>query len=251
MIEKIKNFLLDILFPASCLSCGKYGSWICPECFSRIKILFDQVCPYCEKITTDSGQICPQCRKKFLNENRSADLDGLLVSARYHENNLARLVHFYKYNFLKDLSVPLSRLIMKVITKNNFPLPDAILPVPLYPRRLRWRGFNQSELLADYLGKNLAPGFSIPILSDLIIRKKYTAPQMKIKDYKKRRQNIAEAFAINRNCAEPDKIILNKKILLIDDICTTGSTILECAEVLKKAGAREVFGAVIARQEIK
>jgi len=133
--------------------------------------------------------------------------------------------------------------------KNNLPLPDLILPIPLHPRRLRWRGFNQSELLADHIAQNLTPGFPLPVLSDFIIRTRYTKPQMKIKDYKERQKNIKGIFSLNtRNSLNPK--LLDKTILLVDDIATTGATLFECGKMLKQNGAKEVFGTVIARQVI-
>ncbi len=247
--EKIKKFVLDALFPISCLVCGRKDIWICDKCLEKIEILPFQVCPYCEEIVTPLGGICPPCRATFLKNNQIIPLDNLIVSARYKENQLSRLVHLFKYNFVRDLSAPLAKIIIKASLKNNLALPDIIFPVPLHPRRCRWRGFNQAELLADYISQNLTPGFSIPVVSDLLIRRKYTRPQMKIKNYQQRKSNTRNAFAIGKN--KKSEIIRGKKILLLDDICTTGSTLIECARILKQNGAQKVTGAVIARQEIK
>ena len=115
---------------------------------------------------------------------------------------------------------------------------DYILAVPLHKKRLRWRGFNQAE----YLAKRVADHFGLIFRDDIIIRQKYTPPQVKIRDYKERAKNIKGAF----KCLSP-RSIKNKKIILIDDVCTTLSTLGECAKVLKKAGAKEVWGLVLAR----
>jgi ComF family protein len=127
-------------------------------------------------------------------------------------------------------------------------IPDLIIPVPLHPKRLRWRGFNQAELLAKYLGENMTPGFSLPVLSDVLIRQKNTTTQMKIKNYSERQKNMEGAFGINK---ENNNLIRSKNILLVDDVATTGSTLFECARILKKSGAASVFGIVVARQEFK
>lgn len=251
MFDEIKKFALDTLFPISCLSCGQDGAWLCEECFEKISLLPFQVCPRCEKLITEKGQLCSFCKKT------DPTLSALVAAAKYKDrsegkSNLSNFIHIFKYNFVEDLSVPLGRLLVKIILKNNLPLPDLIVPVPLHKRRLRWRGFNQSELLANYVGQNLTPGFPIPVFPDLIRRKKYTAPQMKIGKYAERRKNIQEMFEINKkfyNREYPGDFLRNKKILLIDDICTTGATIFECAKVLKQNGAKKVFAAVIARQE--
>ena len=280
---KTKVFLLDTLFPKHCVSCQAEGVFLCEKCLSMIQLLEFQVCPKCEKLMTENGKLCQSCK------NDRPPLDALVVAAKYKNNNVSKIIHLFKYNFVEDLHIPLGQLLIKSILKNNLPLPDLIIPIPLHKRRLRWRGFNQSELLADYVSENLTPGFKIPVISDLIIRHKYTPPQMKIGKYAERRKNIADAFEINKKfntqrhfvsfwtrsvqkeChpeldsgsnakpAEiPDQVrndnmtllLQNKKILLIDDIATTGATLFECAKVLKQNGAKKVFAAVIARQEL-
>lgn len=238
IVKSTKTFILDTLFPISCISCGYPDVWLCETCFSKIELLPFQVCPQCEKLITEKGQLCDHCKK-----DRST-LDSLLAATKYNENNLAKMVHLYKYNFVEDLHVPFARLLVKIILKNNLPLPDLIIPVPLHKRRLRWRGFNQSALLADFVSQNLTPGFSIPVAPDLIKRQKYTPPQMQIGKYSERRKNVQGAFIFDSK-----QDIQNKKILLIDDIATTGATLFECAKVLKANGAKKVFATVIARQE--
>jgi len=217
-----------------------------------VEILSFQLCPKCENEITDFGRTCRRCQS-------FSALDGLIVTSKYTENNLDRLVHLYKYRFVEDLHVPLGRLLTRVILQARLPIPDIIIPVPLHARRLRWRGFNQSQLLAEYLGQNLTPGFEIPIFSRLLVRRRYTPPQMKIKKYSDRLTNLQNAFEINlsKNSLLNEKLatssqdLQNKTILLVDDIATTGATLFECAKVLKKNGAKKVFGTVIARQEIK
>ena len=244
--------------------CGQNADWLCSECFNRIKSLPTQLCPYCEKNITDSGSICPYCREKFLSKNAPIPLDNLVVAASYRENAISHLVHMYKYNFVRGLSVPLGQIITEAILKNNLPLPDLIIPVPLHPRRERWRGFNQSELLADHVSQNLTPGMAIPVANNLILRARYTKPQMKIKNYQERQKNIKDIFKINPSRDNGGstssgrfgrerlnlQTVGNKTILLVDDIATTGSTLFECGKILKKNGAKKVMGAVIARQEV-
>lgn len=242
IVKKTKGFILDTLFPIHCISCDQEGFFICETCFSKIELLDFQVCPQCEKLITEKGAPCEFCKKN------QPPLNNLVAATKYTANNLSRLVHLYKYSFATDLRVPLGKLLARIILKNNLPLPDLIVPVPLHRRRLRWRGFNQSELLAKYIADNLTPGFSIPVFSDLIVRQKYTPPQMKIGKYADRRENMREAFAINKKTAGS---LAGKRILLIDDICTTGATLSECAKVLKQGGAKRVMAAVIARQEFE
>lgn len=158
------------------------------------------------------------------------------------------MVHCYKYRFIQDIAPILGAIIIKSVSAHNLPLPDLIIPVPLHQRRLRFRGFNQSSLIAKYVGENITPGFEIPVLEDVLVRHRYTEPQMKIRNHSHRKNNIQNAFSIKK---DGKKTIKNKNIWLVDDVATTGATLFECAKVLKKAGAKEVFALVVARQEIK
>lgn len=179
---------------------------------------------------------------------RSGDfpLDSLIVSADYQNPLVAEAIHLYKYNFVVSLRFFLGKLLLAGLAKNDFSLPDFLLPVPLHPQRLRWRGFNQAQLLAEYLGKNLAPGLEIPVAENWLIRSKKTASQMKIKSADKRKANLAGAFALNLPAALEGK---NKKLLLVDDVCTTGSTLVECAKELRKIRPKSLDAVVIARQK--
>jgi ComF family protein len=245
MLNKITGFILDTLFPLICFSCGKAGEWICEECFSKIPLKIDHVCPLCEKKITPAGRVCFACRK-------ISSLDGLLVAASYKNEIIPVAVHNYKYRFVEDLHLPLGKILVKSFLNSELSLPDLIIPVPLHKRRLRYRGFNQAELLAEYLGANLTPGFTIPFDNNIIVRHRYTSPQMKIKNYSQRKKNLENAFIINKEFGRKVRQILkNKRILLVDDIATTGATLFECAKVLKNVGAKEVFAIVIARQEIR
>ena len=239
MFPKTNNFFLDILFPISCLSCNEPDDWLCPECLAKIPLKMEQVCPICEKNITPDGRVCFSCQKK-------SQLEGLLVASTYQNKVVANAVHYFKYRFIENLSAPLGKIMIKSFWESSLSLPDAIIPVPLHKRRLRWRGFNQASLIANYLSHNLAPGLKIAVLHEALARNRYTHPQMEIKDYSRRKNNMENAFGVK------DKVnIKGKSILLVDDIATTGSTLFECAKVLKKNGAKEVFAVVIARQEIK
>lgn len=242
-LKKIHTFILDTLFPITCVRCNNADSWFCEKCLEDMKLLSFQVCPKCESVVTESGSTCRQCKTIF-------DLDALIIALKYKENNINRLVHLYKYRFIEELHIPLGKILTKTLSNSQLPIPNYIIPVPLHHWRQRWRGFNQSELLANYIGKNLTPGLEIPIIDNLLQRKKYTSPQMKIKKYSQRLHNLRDAFSLNPDIVKTDNFLNNKTILLVDDIATTGATLFECAKILKKNGAKKVFAIVIARQEI-
>jgi ComF family protein len=122
------------------------------------------------------------------------------------------------------------------------------VPVPLHKRKLRERGFNQAELLA----KEVAEYFSLSLETKALIRKKYTPPQVRTKNHKARRESLKNAFEISsiftKKCISENTNFLKEKIIiLIDDVTTTGATLFEAAKVLKRAGAKEVWGLVVAK----
>jgi len=231
--------VLNLLFPIACLGCDRDGEWLCPSCLRRIPLLFEFVCPICEKRPTPSGRACFFCAPK-------ASLDGLCVTTSYVLPVVTRAIHAYKYNFVRDLSAPLADLLRAQLLATALPIPEMIIPVPLHPRRERWRGFNQSALLAEALADTLTPGLPLPNMDRILVRTRPTTPQMTITHYAKRKENMRGAFAIN----DTDRV-RNKRVLLVDDVATTGATLFECADILKDAGAKEVYAVVIARQEFK
>ncbi len=244
----LKKFLLDLVFPIQCIHCGKSNEILCTQCLKTIKPLDLQVCPYCEKSITLNGEVCNTCVKKF-----NPSVDRLIVIADYKEKLLSKAIHLFKYKFVKSLSEPLGILMINNSQKLTIPTPDFILPIPLHPKRLRWRGFNQSELLADILAAKLLPGIKISVINNLIIRQRHTVPQKKVKKYKNRYQNLNNVFSLNNkfNWVEhnlSNKTLVNKHILIVDDVTTTGATIFKFAKELKKLNPKSISAIVLGRQ---
>jgi ComF family protein len=128
-------------------------------------------------------------------------------------------------------------LLADYLEKN--PLPgDALVGVPLHPRRLRERGYNQSDLVAEELGKHIG----LPVIEDCLVRVKQAQPQVKAVDVEERRRNVADAFVCR------DESVSGKRIILIDDVCTSGATLESCAAALKSKGATSVWGLTLAME---
>ena len=240
----IKRFILETLFPIRCIACDKYGAWICEKCLQEVKILPEQTCPACKKNFTANGELCFSC-------NGSVPLDGILIASLYREKKqktlLAKAIHYYKYRFIPEIGISLGKILEKSLLRSSLPLPDIIIPVPLHRRRLRWRGFNQALIMARYLGENLTPAMEIAVSDEIILRRRHTRPQMEIKNKHRRKINVTDAFILNKDISK--KISLKgKTVLLIDDVATTGSTLFECAKILKKNKVKKVYSAVLARQ---
>lgn len=235
-LQKSYESLLDIIFPKKCLSCQREGAWLCVDCKKHLRRRADQYCPLCEKKITSIGSVCLECR-------HAESLDGLFVALEYSDPLTKKMIHYFKYRFVREISPILSDVICDAMREKEFPLPDCIVPVPLHPRRLRWRGFNQSALIAQGIAETVLPHLAIPVAPESLVRVKFTTPQMRLADATLRRSNVSCAFQV----IHPDAC-KGKRILLIDDVATTGSTIRECAKEFKKAGAQSVFAIVVARQ---
>jgi len=133
--------------------------------------------------------------------------------------------------------VPLAELLQDYFATNPVPA-EVLIPVPLHPKRLRERGYNQSYLLARELGKLI----NLPIVDDCLIRQRHAPPQARTTTVEERRNNIAGAFACR------DQRLRDKPVLLVDDVSTSGATLDACAAALKAAGAALVWGLVMARE---
>jgi len=268
--------ILDIFFPILCLGCGQEGDFVCPTCFKKLPL------------------------------NNEPPQNNLLIASHYNHPLIKQIILRYKYDFVQDLAQPLSLLMIKRLKRlalqNDVPrgrpsagnrggLPfkmmslaeqgrhfkgDAsgliLIPVPLHKKRLRWRGFNQAELLAQHIGQAL----NIPIASNILTRTKHTKPQVKLQTPIARKQNISQAFELRT----PKRLVIendvpsrriagrasfsgrasgfikgdasgfnfkNKTLILIDDVTTTGATLDQAAQTLRLLNPKQIWKLVIAR----
>jgi len=240
---QLKKFFLDLFFPKHCIVCEKLGKSLCARCRDSVPIRETDLCPVCERTETYLGRICGACEIK----NKTFFLDGLFVSSHYKHPVLKQAIYSFKYSRLSSLDQPLSKILGEKLKKypeifNDF----CLVPVPLHPNKERSRGFNQSALLGKNIEKNFKKEhWKINIEPALLTRVRDNEPQMKMTETKERKENIKGCFKINNLFLSK----LPEKILLLDDVCTTGSTLNECAKVFKKKGVKVVWGIVLARQK--
>lgn len=214
-----KNFLRGV-FPVFCSGCEKEGEFLCENCL-KIEI---------EKIKNSGLINIDFSNSDFL---RAESLDKLTALFNYQNNLiLSTLLKIFKYNSAIGVSQVWKEIIKQAPINYNV---DYIVPIPLHPRRKRERGFNQSEIIADFLAY-----FSQKNLKSDLVRVRYTAQQALLQA-EQRKENILEAFVwVGNN-------LLGKDVLLVDDVYTTGSTLNEAARILKTMGARNVFAFVLAK----
>ncbi len=230
--QYIHTHILHALFPIKCIGCGVFDVWICDTCHNNLPVITQQQCPLCKRAHTAYGEVCFACSAYYTNS-----FDSVCVASSLHDPIVRKAIHYHKYRFVKDISQPLGLLMAQSLMHVAMPSPDMIIPIPLHARRMRWRGFNQAEEIARALD------LRIPINTDILKRVRYTTPQVSMKNKRKRQQNLAHAFTVI--CPEA---VYGKRILLIDDVMTTGATLHECAAMLKKSGAYSVDCLVITRE---
>lgn len=221
--------LLDLVFPPRCVHCGAVGKYFCDQCLPKVRCVELPICPYCKK-NSIGGLTHPYCQKKF-------GLDGL-SSSFYFEGPIKKAVHTLKYKWVTNLQAELLTLAESSFKKQEVAFKNYLLvPTPLFPSKERERGFNQAKIITDFL----SPRWQLPVSLSLK-RIKNTKTQAKL-DLKGRLENLKEAFWVE---GEEFK---GKEVLVVDDVFTTGATLFSLAEVLKKAGAKKVWGLTLARSQ--
>lgn len=241
-LKNVKKLILDLMFPISCVSCKKEGELFCNDCVNKIEVFNKPYCPVCRfRLAVGQHKNC----------QRKNNLKKLIAAVSHNDSLIKNLIEIYKYQFVSILAQPLASLIIKSLgdltEKNKY----VIIPVPLHRKRLQWRGFNQAELLAKNLSAHfnaVSPDKGGIEFSDALTRIKETIPQVRL-NFDERALNIKNAFSIplSSGLSVNSKAVLKGKIvLLVDDVYTSGATMNECAGLLKKAGAKEVWGCVVA-----
>jgi len=231
----LKSFFLNLLFPVECLGCRREGAWLCAACFKKLKF--------------------GPAKKKY--NLIIPNLDKIFIAGDYDDPLLAAAIKKFKYNFITALGSILARFLILFWSGQNFLneeltgaaaensstaintghnlISPLVIPLPLSKKRLRWRGFNQAEILA----RELSAHFSYDLNLDLK-RVKHKKPQAELNEAQ-RRNNIRGVFTWT------GADLSGRTIILIDDVVTTGATLNEAAGILKAAGAEKVYGLVLAK----
>lgn len=232
-LRKLGDAAVDLLFPPRCVVCHRLGAWFCAACIDKIEFIEPPVCRGCGLPLEGSGAdpLCSRCRQ-------SPPAVDALRAAAYHSGPLREAIHEFKYGDLRSLAAPLGQLMAKrwVVLANRELDMDTVVPVPLHPRRERQRGYNQAALLAEALGACLQK----PVVQGVLVRTRATAPQVGLNPTE-RQSNVRGAF----RCTGND--LAGTRVLLVDDVCTTGSTLESACLALREAGVTSVQAYTLAR----
>lgn len=195
------------------------------DCYKKLLIIGDNFCAKCGKsIENDRAEFCVDCRKK----NHSFTQGRAVYE---YKNEIKNSIYNFKYNNKREYVDFYSEEVVKHLGKwIDYISPDALIPVPLHQSKQRLRGYNQAELLAEKIGEKL----NIPVYENLLIRSKKTVPQKELSD-NNRKKNVKKAFKLCQNIVQLDKVVI------IDDIYTTGATMDAISEVLIEAGVEKIY----------
>lgn len=226
--------LMRQLYPSCCRICGKIMSsdnLVCSECHKELDYLIEPVCKKCgKKVISTEQEYCFDCSstQHFFEQNRGVfEYKGQIKSSIYN----------FKYkNKRKNADFYIDEIISKCGKWIRRCDVDCLIPIPIHESRKRQRGYNQSKILADGIAKE----FNIPVYDNILSRQKKTLPQKQLNN-NKRKNNLKNAFRIESGV----KQIESKRIMIVDDIYTTGSTIDEAALSLKHSGAKTVFSITV------
>lgn len=232
------QILLDMIYPVRCPICGEIvlpkGRKICKTCQEKLIYVEEPRCKRCSKpVEYEEQEYCGDCQRKQYHFDKGF---AVWIYDDLMKHSIANFKYHGRKEYAKFYIQEVVRLYQGQIKAFA---PDVLVPVPLHRSKYRERGYNQAELLAKGIGREL----EIPVIPRLLIRNKKTLPQKKLSD-KERLRNLIDAFRWNEKVARrfPGRI---KKVMLVDDIYTTGSTMEACSRVLNRAGVDQIYFMVL------
>ena len=226
---RVASAAVELLFPARCLGCNQEGAFLCSACRETLPTLKPPYCLLCSEPGRLILGLCRTCRAAPL------QIEGIRAPYRM-EGTVRKAIHALKYQGVRAVAPTLGQLLVSFLAQERLE-GDVLVPVPLHPKRERQRGYNQSLLLAQAVGR--ATGLAV---ESRALTRVTSVPSQVSLQAEQRRANVAGAFR-----AEPESVA-GRRILVIDDVCTTGATLEACAMALKEAGAVSVWGLALARE---
>ncbi|HEX6818604.1 MAG TPA: ComF family protein [Ktedonobacterales bacterium] len=239
VISATAQLLLDLLFPPRCVSCGASGAVLCSTCLASVRTPEPPICRRCGRslaaaLPTQADRICRFCASG----REIAHLDGRRAASVY-EGAVRQAILALKFRGQRRVAHPLAELLLSCYYSEAL-VADLIVPIPLHDARRRQRGYDQARLIAQPLGARLR----LPVRTDLLVRQRATRAQMTL-SRAERLSNVTDAFALPSPAVA--SVLAGKRVLLVDDVTTTGSTLDVAARALREANPASVWGLAVAQ----
>lgn len=224
--------MLDVIFPRKCVFCGKIlkneETGACRDCVRRLPYVTEPVCGHCGKPVADgSTSLCADCARR-----EASSLEQAAALWVYREGTREAMRDFKYGGCGRDAAYYAGELAKRLRERIREWAPEVLVPIPIHRRRAWFRGYNQAELLATALGERLGRP-----TESLLKRCRYTTPQKGLTPTE-RAANLRSAFSVEETLYDPER---HRRVLLVDDIYTTGATLEACAGLLKSAGTTAVY----------
>jgi ComF family protein len=227
-LQNMASAVLGLLLPATCAVCRQIGDLLCSECRLMLPRIQTALCSRCGRVLPNKTPYCSRCARHPL-------LLQQVLAPFFYKEPLSGIIHQLKYTGLFALAEPLGDLMAEAWPEAANHI-DVIVPIPLHEQRQKMRGYNQAALLAHCLGQQ----WQLPVDETGLRRGRYTQPQVGL-SLAERQRNVAGAFVIETD------IFAGKRVLLVDDVYTTGSTLSAAAKTLLEARVTSVWGYCAAR----
>ena len=228
MAKKLKEYLLDMIYPKTCPLCGRIPDGkrsVCISCRRQFPVIRGPRCLKCSKpILNAEAEYCYDCMEK---KHHYISGKALWI----YDDRMRQSIARFKYRGSLEYADIYGEEMVKEHGNWIRSHGDVLVPVPLHKKKEKIRGYNQAQILADAIGKRAG----LPVNAELLYRSRDTRPQKELND-KERLKNLSDAFRVKR-----EKTCLPERVILVDDIYTTGSTIEACTTVLQKAGFSDIY----------
>ncbi len=227
-----RDIFNDIVFPKQCLNCRAFGLFFCKDCRKILTTIVDQRCIICQQ-PSKYGFTHLQCQNDLA---PTSTPDRLITIFDYHDPLISKAFNTAKLGLVSELIVELAEISCKKLIVQDQSFTNFVFcPIPLTRFKKRFRGFNQSELITQIFAQK----FNLPI--DQVLIKSRSTKQQKLLNKERRGKNLENSFSVTEAFGLPSHV------LLIDDVCTTGSTFIEAAKVLKQMGIKQVWCLALAQ----
>jgi ComF family protein len=242
-LQRLLDPLTSLFFPPYCAVCNRRMELrrllknVCEECWNDVRQIGEVVCFRCG-LPLESAATLEAAPAYFCSDCRGARLPYKLMRSLYHyQSPMREMVHLFKFEGMVNIGEELGkRLALWAVETSDLRAAEVVTPVPLHPLRRMGRGFNQSEILARHVARRMG----LPMVKALT-RLRNTRPQSLLQP-EERRRNVKGAFASRKPAS-----IKGKKVLLVDDVAATETTVRECARALRRGGAAQVLVLTLSR----